>query len=223
MPYRSLIICATPRTGSTLLCDLLKGTGVAGRPNAFYRRQSIPDFMRAFGVSGPPDGLAFDRAYLAAALREGTGDTGVFGLRVMWPTVPELSVTLDRLFPGLPDDAARYERAFGPAPYIHLARRDRVAQAISRARAEQSGLWHMDADGTERERTAPPRTPTYDRDEIAGYIAETETHEAAWTAWFARQAVTPVEVTYESLSADPRPVIADLSPRSAATRQPSTA
>jgi LPS sulfotransferase NodH len=31
-PVVSYLICATPRSGSTLLCDALEGTGIAGRP-----------------------------------------------------------------------------------------------------------------------------------------------------------------------------------------------
>jgi LPS sulfotransferase NodH len=31
-PEASYLICATPRSGSTLLCDALEGTGIAGRP-----------------------------------------------------------------------------------------------------------------------------------------------------------------------------------------------
>jgi N-sulfoglucosamine sulfohydrolase len=32
VPEASYLICATPRSGSTLLCDALEGTGIAGRP-----------------------------------------------------------------------------------------------------------------------------------------------------------------------------------------------
>src|SRR3954454_17102557 len=31
-PRRAYIVCATPRSGSTLLCEMLVNTGVAGRP-----------------------------------------------------------------------------------------------------------------------------------------------------------------------------------------------
>jgi trehalose 2-sulfotransferase len=34
------LICATPRTGSTLLCDLLRWTEIAGRPESYFR---LPD------------------------------------------------------------------------------------------------------------------------------------------------------------------------------------
>jgi LPS sulfotransferase NodH len=32
-------VCATQRSGSTLLCELLKATGVAGRPEEFFEAE----------------------------------------------------------------------------------------------------------------------------------------------------------------------------------------
>ena len=84
----------------------------------------------------------------------------------MWPSVAEASHRLDGLFPGLPSDAARFERAFGKPLYLFLSRGDKVGQAVSRLKAEQTGLWHRAADGSERERSAPPRPPAYDRDRL---------------------------------------------------------
>ena len=77
--WAACIICGTPRSGCTLLCDLLAGSGVAGRPNSFYRRESIAHFAHEFGVPAADgiDGVAFDRAYLDAVRREGKGGTPV--------------------------------------------------------------------------------------------------------------------------------------------------
>src|SRR5438309_9224996 len=33
---RSYLVCATPRSGSTLLCETLEATGVAGRPREYF-------------------------------------------------------------------------------------------------------------------------------------------------------------------------------------------
>src|SRR5919109_2288957 len=33
---RSYLVCATPRSGSTLVCQALKETGVAGRPEEYF-------------------------------------------------------------------------------------------------------------------------------------------------------------------------------------------
>lgn len=209
MAIAAYIICATPRSGSTLLCDLLKQSGVAGRPDSFYRQQSIANFVSRFGIA-PGEGLAFERRYLAATIKAGTAGTGLFGMRVMWPSLPELMQRLTELFPEASLDAERMTAAFGPTRFIHLQRQDRIAQAVSRAKAEQSGLWHRAADGTERERVKPAEAPIYDATQIAGYVAEARQHEAAWATWFATQRIAPLEVTYETLSADPRGTSAEV-------------
>lgn len=206
MTIDGYIICATPRSGSTMLCDLLAGTGVAGRPASFYREQSIPGLARRLGVSesGPHDGAAFDRAYLDAVVREGTGDSGLFGLRLMWGSVAGLSRRLDDLLPGLPTDKARFERAFGSLACLHLEREDKVAQAVSRLKAEQTGLWHRAADGSERERTGPAQPPVYDANRLRALLEEVEHDEAAWDAWFGANGISPLHLTYEALAVDPQ-------------------
>jgi LPS sulfotransferase NodH len=204
----SYIICATPRSGSTLLCDLLSETGVAGRPNSYYRGQDILSWAREWDVS--PNSPEFDRSYLDAVRRVGTGETGVFGFRLMWGSVAELSMRLGTLHPGLPDDVARFEKAFGQILYIHLARQDKIAQAVSLLRAEQTGLWHLSADGTKRERTSPPQLPVYDADRLAGFVKELEMHDAGWSAWFARHQLKPLQLTYETIAVTPQLVLADI-------------
>ena len=36
MAERSYLVCATPRSGSTLVCKALRATGVAGRPEEYF-------------------------------------------------------------------------------------------------------------------------------------------------------------------------------------------
>ncbi|MEO1276167.1 MAG: Stf0 family sulfotransferase, partial [Pseudomonadota bacterium] len=45
----SYIVCATPRSGSTMLCDLLAASD-AGRPASLFREESIPSYARRFGI-----------------------------------------------------------------------------------------------------------------------------------------------------------------------------
>jgi LPS sulfotransferase NodH len=207
MTPAAFVICATPRSGSTLLCDLLSGTGIAGRPDSFYRRESIAHFCRQWRLA-PGSGPEFERRYLDAVVREGTGDTGMFGMRVMWPSLPELVNRLTALFPERTTARERIAAAFGPPLYIHLRRHDRIAQAVSRSKAEQSGLWHRAADGSVREQVGPAVAARYDADAIARFIAESEEHEAAWHDWFAAERIAPVEMVYEELAADPPAVLA---------------
>jgi len=206
----SYIICATPRSGSTLLCDLLHDTGVAGNPHSFFRRQDFADWAEEFNVpvADWSDNQSFDQPYVDAVVTYGTAGTGLFGMRVMWESLRDLSTRLEVLFPGLPSDNARFQSAFGPSVYLHLSREDKIAQAVSRCKAEQTGLWHVDADGTERERVKPGQPPGYDGDELSKLVTELEDHDAAWARWFDRQGVVPVSISYEMLSSRPQVTLA---------------
>ncbi|AAV96646.1 Stf0 sulfotransferase family protein [Ruegeria pomeroyi] len=203
------IICGTPRSGSTLLCGYLAATGAAGDPDSFFRTQSIDWWARYWGLPETlrPGVVGFDRAYLEAALREGRGETPVFGLRLMRENLGDMLGMLDHLYPGLPGDTALIEAAFGPTRYLHLRRRDKVAQAVSRVRAEQSGLWHIAPDGREIERLAPHRDPVYDFDAIDSHVRALETYEAGWTDWFLAQGITPLGIDYEDLANTPIEVV----------------
>lgn len=203
------IICGTPRSGSTLLCGYLAATGAAGHPDSFFRTQSIDWWARYWGLPETlrPGVVGFDRAYLEAALREGRGGTPVFGLRLMRENLGDMLAMLDQLYPGLPGDTALIEAAFGPTRYLHLCRRDKVAQAVSRVRAEQSGLWHIAPDGSEVERLAPHRDPVYDFDAIDSHVRALETYEAGWADWFLAQGITPLDIDYEDLAETPIEVV----------------
>ena len=193
-----------------MLCDLMRGTRVCGAPESWFRRQSIESFVKRFGLEVARNDPGFDAAYLAAVLEAGRDGTETFGLRLMWPTVPELSIWLDRLFPGLTNDAARHEAAFGPAHYVYLFRRDPVAQAVSRLKAEQSGLWHVNSDGSERERIKPHEQPVYDFAALNNYVAESLEANESWEDWFAANGIAPIRIAYEDLAENPSPLLGAL-------------
>jgi trehalose 2-sulfotransferase len=200
---KAYVICATPRSGSTLLCDLLENTGVAGRPASYFRSESIPRWGHRLNVL-IAEGCDFGCSYIDAVVKEGRGGTDIFGFRLMRESVDELSMRLARLFPGPKDDRARFETAFGPMLFIHLSRTDKVSQAVSRVKAMQTGLWHVASDGTERERTNSAQDAVYDRDRIGKYVQELTAQDQAWTHWFVENRIEPVRLTYEALSRAPK-------------------
>jgi len=80
--FDSYIICATPRSGSTLLCDLLTETGVAGRPDSFFRYESFTwwaDFLKVSNENWE-EPEKFDSNYLSAV--KDWGSHGEIGVRV---------------------------------------------------------------------------------------------------------------------------------------------
>ena len=209
-PYSSYVICGTPRSGSTLLCEMLAATNVAGRPNSYFRPQDILYWAERWGVPTGIEAVDFERLYLSAMLREGSNETGIFGLRLMWSSIAEAARRLNSVNGGEADIAASFEQAFGHTLYIHLSRQDKVGQAISLVRAEQSGLWHLAADGSVLEGTTSPLPVTYDGDRIATVFGELESDDAAWDDFFRTRHIEPLRLVYETVTADPQSALASI-------------
>jgi trehalose 2-sulfotransferase len=190
----SYLICGTPRTGSTLLGSLLASTGVAGRPESYFREPDKARWARELGVPIHPDGSFDYRRFVDAAVRAGSTPNGVFGARIMWGTMEVLTRGLSAAHHE--PDLAVLQRSFGPVRLVHLRRLDVVEQAVSWARAEQSGYWQR---GDVRS-----GEPQFDPGLLHSLMGTIEAHEAAWRSWFDRQGAHPLEVTYEGLIDDRR-------------------
>lgn len=207
--YDSYVICTAPRSGSTLLCKLLTVTRVAGRPASYFHRPAVEDWQQRLGIV--PDAGATERAALdavfRAAIREGNAGTGVFGLRLQAHSLKFFLPRLAELCPEAAGDVARFRQVFGETLFVYLQRADKLAQAVSYLKAEQTGLWHVAADGSELERLAPHRDPAYDREAIRAVIETMEGHDRAWEDWFAREGVRPLRISYDALSSDPLGVL----------------
>ncbi len=194
--FDSYLICATPRSGSTLLCGLLESSGVAGHPASYFNRASLPDYADDWRLAR--DGR-IDDAYVRAALAAGTTPNGVFGGRIMAETLPELIGDLAAADPGpAVTDVELLSARLGRLRFVHLRRRDVAGQAVSWAKALQTHFWHPG------EAVQPGgHDPRYDEELIGRLVAAIEKFEADWTRWFAAHSIVPCEVAYEELAADP--------------------
>ena len=193
----SYLLCGTPRTGSTLLCGLLTSTGVAGRPESYFRQPDEQAWARRLGVPVAGDGSFDYRSFVRAARIAGSTPNGVFAARVMWGT-------MRRIVDGL--DAASSRRdldvlvdAVGPLRLVYLRRDDAVGQAVSWARAEQTGYWQEGDRSSEQ--------PHFEFDRIADLVRTISEHNAAWSTWFSEQGVEPHSVTYEEVTGNPRQAV----------------
>jgi LPS sulfotransferase NodH len=203
--YDSYVICTSPRSGSTLLCKLLAATGVAGNPDSYFHRPSISDWLADLGLTRKPSAPEREllEAIFRAAIAKGTSGAGVFGLRLQRHSFDFFTEKLAVLHPEHSNDAERFEAAFGRTLFVHLTRRDKVAQAVSYVKAQQTGLWHAAPDGTELERLSPPREPAYDATGIRSRLEEVTAHDHGWEHWFAGLEIDPLRIAYEELSEGP--------------------
>ena len=194
-------ICATPRSGSSLLLGLLESTCVAGRPEAYFREPDEPFWAERWGIAPAADGRLDYAEFVRAATAAGRTGNGVFGAKLMWGTLDEV---VDKLAAVYPDDAGSgadltlLTRAFGDIRFVYLRRDDVVAQAVSWLRAEQTGTWYI-GDSTPG---AGAEEPRFDVTGIRRYAECIAQHNAAWEQWFSSFDIEPHIVGYEQLCAD---------------------
>jgi LPS sulfotransferase NodH len=202
-PPRSYVLCGTPRTGSTLLCGLLRSTGVLGRPESYFREPDEVAWAARFGLATEGGRVRDYRAFVNAARSAGTSTNGVFGARIMWGSLERMVEGLGRV-PGKPDLVV-LEEALGSLTFIHLRREDIAAQAVSWCRAEQTGYWQQ-GDVVTGE-------PHQDIAQTRLLMETIREHNAAWRAWFDAQGVEPHTVTYEQLADNRRRMIQGIAAR----------
>jgi LPS sulfotransferase NodH len=196
----SYLICATPRTGSSLLCGLLDSTGVAGHPESWFRRQDEREFAASWGIADPSNGTFDYASYFGAAIAAGSTANGIFAARIMWGTMDEVTAHLTHVYPAHAGSAAGLlSAAFGRTRFVYLRREDVVAQAVSLLRAEQTGVWFETAD----ERQEPTAEPCFDFGQACDLVRQIEQDNAAWEAWFTAEGIQPYQVLYEDLDDDP--------------------
>lgn len=190
--HTSYLICATPRSGSYLLCEALTNTGLAGHPAEYFWRDHQPFWAARWGA-------ATDRAYVTAAVRETSTPNGVFGMKTMWPymeyfagMVRALSADTDRPAPTL------LTSVFPNLHHIWITRRDKVRQAISHFRALETGVWMWKEDRP----CAAGNHLTFDGPAIDALIRQTADEESSWHDYFTRAGITPFTVVYEDLVDD---------------------
>lgn len=75
-------------------------------------------------------------------------------------------------------------------------------------RAEQSGLWHLKADGSVFEGVASPQPNHYDGARISAVFDELKRDDAAWNEFFASHQIAPLQLTYNTVTADPQAALA---------------
>src|SRR4051794_13453995 len=175
-PQRSYIVCATPRSGSTLVCHALADTGVAGRAEEYFealrhsgrpRRpeeyflgvedQSIRDHLgeRALGNEPPPRSPLWSRAaydrYLEWAFEAGTTPNGVFGAKLMWGYFGDF-VSLLRNVPRYRDLplAELLPAVFPDLTFVRVVRANKIRQAVSLWKAVQTATWREEDARRER-------------------------------------------------------------------------
>lgn len=176
-----------------MLCGMLKASRVAGEPDSYFHRPDQRSWAKGVGL---PENAAL--ADILAAVRA-TAQGGLCGVRLQRHSFGFL---MQRLAAYGATDRERLSGALGTIRYIWLQRSDTLAQAVSLLRAQQSGLWHRNVDGSDLERLEPELATGYEPVTISAQIDALGAVNAAWDTWFKAHNIAPHTLTYEELTGD---------------------
>lgn len=182
----SYMICATPRSGSTLLCEALRNTGLAGNPDEYFGPMHVKRWTKKWQTYS-------EKEYLARVITHGKGNNGVWGTKVMrlyWGNIITLLQKTIGSF-GM-TEAEILNRCFPNLHFIWITRRDKVRQAISWLKFIQGSAWYWE-DKKPQELEELEFRPKVIRD----FIIQTAIHETAWQEFFRELKVQPYIVVYE--------------------------
>lgn len=194
-PRTPYLLASTPRAGSSLLSHRLWATGGLGAPLEYLN--FAPLGPQGDGANEPTRQMR----YWQNALVTRTSPNGVFGVK----TFPLQMEELNRDNPALL--RAVFQTLFAQkerSRIVFLKRRDRVAHAISYARAMQTGLWRR-----EQELAADDRLP---QPEYSGRMVEQaarllQAQERAWDGMIADLRLRPLVVWHEDVLENPEQTV----------------
>lgn len=206
---RLLVIASVERTGSTLLCSLLRRTRVAGTPVEYLNIQThnFARFRERYGVPRlrlryRPIGWLRTRTgrfawrniawfehssyceYLSSIARINTTSNGVFGIKMHWNQYKRHML----------DQNLAVDFWNVPVTWVRITRQDEIRQAISFVRAAQTNSWNSNME--------IKQDPVYNGLAIVDALQRIAGENADWNTYFERNEVQPLNITYEQLTRD---------------------
>lgn len=186
-PRLTCFLTGTARTGSSYLAHLMKGTGLLGWPREFFNRSIPPKYILdpSAGLPPPLAGQSASvpwRCRVLAAVGQspnGIASTKMFADHLRW-VVGQIRIA--EWFPTL--------------RFVHLRREDKLGQAISAAIAAETQVW----EGHGRKPVPEPIVSAATIDSLLRYILNCE---SMWSAYFLRNRIEPLHLSYEELDLDP--------------------
>lgn len=174
------MICATSRCGSSYFCGLLASTEMLGNPLEYFntggrRKRQDPNY--------PTN----RRRQLDKVRTSGATSNGIYAVKVIAPQLNEIGDRADP-FRDLPSLAI-----------VRLRRKDLLGQAISLARARQTGQFIA----SDPQKAAP----VYSVELIRSCLRSVSEQEAIWDAVEHRRGLRPLAITYEDVLDNPQQAV----------------
>lgn len=169
----SYVVFSTPRCGSSLLCEALCNTGLAGVPTEYFDENTRIELCRQWQIESWDD-------YIKELFKRKTGSNAVFGFKAHFHQY-EIAFGTDLIPPIFPN-----------LKFIWLTRQDKVRQAVSYAKAIQTNQWSSLFESTND-------APKFDYQQIKQLHRQTENEEDRLVAFAQTHAIEPLKLIYEQI------------------------
>src|SRR5213596_4158427 len=194
-PRRCYVVCTIPRSGSNLLTDGLRTTRQAGMPKQFF----LPKSEGLYGAELGLDPNVDYPGYVRGIVDTKTTRNEVFGFKLMSWYLEDFLARLrgtHAFGDAATDDLTMLRNAFPRLRFVHVVRRHKLRQALSTARALQTGLWKV------QKGKMIQREPQFDAELIEQCLKEGQRQESIWQCFFQQIGIDPFRVEYEKLCQD---------------------
>jgi trehalose 2-sulfotransferase len=215
-PELSCFIATTPWSGSHVLCDALRASGLAGNPRDYFNPLGVVPRSVRWQLLGPrQDHLPrqpereFAARYLTGVTEAATGPNGVLSVNLPWSHQRWLTRFARAAVPGAAGDPARsdaeiIESWYPRARYVYLTCADTAWQA---------GRWYLGrnvgpvAPGPgEPHGEAHPGRPA-DFQQVRWIETLISRQERAWETYFLVHGIDPQRITCEEFLAHPEETV----------------
>ena len=162
-------------------------------PKQFFLPKAESRYAAEIGIDAAADYAAYVRAIVNTKVTRNE----VFGFKLMsWYLENFLARLREADDCGNGSDLDRLRSVFPRLRFVRIVRRHKLRQALSTARALQTGLWKV------QEGKGVLREPEFDPDLIEQSLHEAERQDKLWDDFFRRIETQPFEVEYEELCRD---------------------
>ena len=184
----SYLLASVPRAGSSFLSHELWRTGCLGAPLEYLNFKPGGPFHFAASSTEAQQQL------WARVVQTRTSPNGVFGLKAFLMQFHELQQSNPRLLASVLEQLLPKDR---PRHIVYLRRRDKVAQAVSYARAAKSGVWRKEQ---ESERSS---WIDFSREDVEAAGRGIRVQEERWERMFSDLRIEPLRIWHEDTLSDP--------------------
>lgn len=184
-----VVLCMTPRSGSSHLGALMKANGLGwGAEHFNINTDALQPLLEQAGVK------TYDQ-YIRHVVDTRTHE-GVFCVKADWQQYTPVYYF------------GAHQHYFAGASFLYLTRGDILMQAISRYVASETRYFH--STNVKTAHTLKDDVP-FDFDRISKHLQTLVGMQSAWEWFFASEGIRPLRITYEELEKDPKEIVRRIS------------